>query len=144
MEPQECNGDLGTCNTDKPLGTGTRYVSKENKTSQKWSPYFIFNVTKPAKRRSTQVEVPLKDRSLCIPLQYCADDGKGGAWRVWSCIWLAHLLERSRKLVDIKSLLFPLPSHAKWKVLKKVKKHGKHITRRKGNYWWQLDQAIHD
>ena len=144
MAPQECHGDLGTCNTDKPLGTGTRYVSKENKTSQKWSPYFIFNVTKPAKRRSTQVEVPLKDRSLCIPLQYCSDDGKGGAWRVWSCIWLAHLLERSLKLVDVKSFLFPLRSHAKWKVLRKIKKHGKHITRRKGNYWWQVDQAIHN
>ena len=142
MAPQECNCDLVTFNTDKPLGTGTmKYVSE---TSQKWSPYFIYNVTKPARRRSTQVEVPQNDRSLCIPLQYCADDGKGGAWRVWSCIWLARLLERSLKLVDIKSLLFPLPSHAKWKVLKKVKKHGKHITRRKGNYWWQLDQAIHN
>ena len=35
VTPQECNGDHGTFNTDKPLGTGTiKYESKENKISQ--------------------------------------------------------------------------------------------------------------
>ena len=145
VAPQECNRDFGPCNTDDNLGTGTiKYVSKESKTSPKCSPYLMFSAIEHAKRRSTQVEALRNDRSVCIPLQYYEDDGKGGAWRVWSCIWLANLLERSLKLVDVKSFLFPLRSHTKWKVLRKIKKHGKHITRRKGNYWWQVDQAIHN
>ena len=39
-----------------------------------------------------------------IPLQFNSDIyGRGGAWREWSCIWLAHLLYNAIASVSIES-----------------------------------------
>ena len=77
-----------------------------------------------------------------IPLQILSDPtGTQGAWRGWSCIWLAHLMrEAFKSSVLISDSITKLKNKSleeKSKSDGKLKKRGKYDTRREGKYWWK-------
>ena len=77
-----------------------------------------------------------------IPLQILSDPtGTEGAWRGWSCIWLAHLMrEAFKSSVLISDSLTKLKNKSleeKSRIDGKLKKRGKYDTRREGKYWWK-------
>ena len=77
-----------------------------------------------------------------IPLQILSDPtGTEGAWRGWSCIWLAHLMREAVKssvlISDSITKLRNKSIEEKSKIDGKLKKRGKYDTRREGKYWWK-------
>ena len=77
-----------------------------------------------------------------IPLQILSDPtGTEGAWRGWSCIWLAHLMrEAFKSSVLISDSIHKLKNKSleeKSRIDGKLKKRGKYDTRREGKYWWK-------
>ena len=58
----------------------------------------LYNVFAQRRRRMNQLQAQASSSTKplrCIPLNLHSDiRGRSGAWVEWSCIWLAHLLEK--------------------------------------------------
>ena len=81
---------------------------------------------------------------ICIPLPFDSDiNGKGGAWRVWSCILLAHLIKDAMKLPGVDpNLIEVVCDQSIVKISKsysygKLYKRGKYQTKCPKKYFWQ-------
>ena len=90
----------------------------------------------------TQLPSRKKQRYAYIPLQILSDPtGTDGAWRGWSCIWLAHLMrEAFKSSVSISNMLQQKSKGTKTESLGKLKKRGKYDTRREGKHWWKTSK----
>ena len=81
---------------------------------------------------------------ICIPLPFDSDiNGTGGAWRVWSCILLAHLIKDAIKTACSEPNLIEVVSgQSNEQILKsnlygKLYKRGKYQTKCPKKYCWQ-------
>ena len=56
----------------------------------------LYNVFAQRRRRMNELQASSSTKPIrCIPLNLHSDiRGRSGAWVEWSCIWLAHLLEK--------------------------------------------------
>ena len=94
------------------------------------------------KTTSSQCTSRPKNKYAYIPLQIISDPtGTDGAWRSWSCIWLAHLMRQALQTTllisnSISKLQQEL-SETKSRNVRTLKKRGKYDTRREGKYWWK-------
>ena len=76
---------------------------------------------------------------ICVPWQCNSDiTGRGGAWREWSGIWLAHLLRKSIESLSMDG--YWKYKHESWAIMAnfigKLRKRNKYNTRRK-DFWWK-------
>ena len=85
---------------------------------------------------------------ICIPLPFDSDiNGTGGAWRVWSCILLAHLIKDAMKSACSEpNLIEVISRQSDAQILKsnmygKLYKRGKYQTKCPKKYCWQRSMS---
>ena len=89
--------------------------------------------------------------TIFIPFQSNEVYDRGDAWRIWSCIYLAHLLHNTIKLLSSgtmsPNILSNKSSKSSYQSLNRRSKRGNYFTRRKEKFWWQTvleDSSIED
>ena len=89
--------------------------------------------------------------TIFIPFQSNEVYDRGDAWRIWSCIYLAHLLHNTIKLLSSgtmsPNILSNKSSKSSYQSLNRRSKRGNYLTRRKEKFWWQTvleDSSIED
>ena len=89
--------------------------------------------------------------TICIPFQSNEVYDRGDAWRIWSCIYLAHLLHNTIKLLSngtmSPNILSNKSNKSSYQSLNRRSKRGNYLTRRKEKFWWQTvleDSSIED
>ena len=90
--------------------------------------------------------------TIFIPFQSNEVYDRGDAWRIWSCIYLAHLLHNTIKLLSSGTMSPNILSNKSGKSnsyqsLNRRSKRGNYLTRRKEKFWWQTvleDSSIED
>ena len=79
--------------------------------------------------------------TIFIPFQSNEVYDRGDAWRIWSCIYLAHLLHNTIKLLSSgtmsPNILSNKSSKSSYQSLNRRSKRGNYFTRRKEKFWWQ-------
>ena len=111
-----------------------------------------FDETYKMRDQDLNVTQARKATTIFIPFQSNEVYDRGDAWRIWSCIYLAHLLHNTIKLLSSGTMSHIILSNKSGKSnsyqsLNRRSKRGNYLTRRKEKFWWQTvleDSSIED